>query len=532
MKRDDYWSIDKLLPKIHTAPSFPVGSNNGISISLLDEEDNGPSFGEAIIPKKSRCILSYRLSDEVMPKSDLILHCDLYSESLSPLFQPCSAFSPSLLSLSDAQRKYFFYFLNCIKEKKAVEASYPYLQLFLCRMIRIPLWQKEDYNTILWVWSTYRRQFPLTDKLFSDVISDYCFYRRIEPDYEALSPILTREDMTSRPFLITPFLFDYLFSEEHKFSPEEMNFVLRTVTLQSFRKSKAYRVNKTFAAASESVIKKAFDAGLYNRADLNRSLYNIQIPSKLNTKRKLFALLPKEEVPDLEIDLSHIPFLHDENIRDRCDELIRYLENRIRKILKMKNTLSRIHISAEHRAFLEGLLLEYEALAPRPTEEETVGGDNVPSLPPRELEVDLSLASQIEEDSWVITASLTESYTKNGEESILIGGEEKDSEFDQAYAHQIRELEKVAPADLGEFWEFASLLEETEDEFIRTALHEGPQKARLFAQGKGMFFDALILSCNRKAEESVADAIFDPTGQIYPDYKEALQDVFPPLKGE
>ncbi len=530
MDKDQFWSVDKLIPHIST-PRFSKNTRSeGISIRLLDQEDPKKDYGPEVCCTTSKVIRSYQLTATLPPSSDQLLKEENTPRAVP--FVSCQQFTPSLRDLNKAQQDYLFFFFYCIAQRKKIPTCFSYLQLFLCKVIRQSLHQSWLPEEVFWTWESYRNDFPLVDKLFSDAISDFFFLAQSKPPYERLSSIFTEHNFTAKPFLLEVFMFDYLFSSEHTITAKEADLILRTITQESFRKSKAYRSHHSFSFVLEDALSKAIKTGLFNRADLNGSIFRIQIPSEVRLERRLFQGLPRDEIPISEISLRYVPLLRDENIHSRLDEVIRYLENRVRKILKLKNSLSRIHISAEHRAFLDGILLDYEYLSKKEEENATL---EVPSsLPqkPRKLEVDFQKAAMIEENSWDLTESLTEAYTSTSEDSIVIGGG-SDEAFDQQYKKEIELLDaKKIPSDGSEFWEFASLLSETEDNFMRIAIHSDTNKARQFCMANGLFFEAVILSCNEKATETIEDCVFDGAGNLFPDYLDELKNVFPPMEGE
>ena len=534
MKKDDFWSVERLLPKVTTnAFSRAIPSGQKIALSDLSDMESNTKFGPQILFGASRVIRSYRLSEETLPKDDALL-LETASTDFSDLpFVPCSLFSPSFSALNKEQKKYFFYFCQTVKKEKKILLSFPYLQLYLCRLLRKINPLTSIPKEFFWVWKTYRNDFPLVDKLFCDFVADLSFYRKIPLPFSELTCLLTQRDFTIRPFLMDPFLFDYLFSEDHILTTHEMEMILRVLTHQSFRNSKAYRCHPNFAAVTDDAVFRALSAGLFNQKNLNDALFRIQIPSEVCTVRRLFQGLPSFEIPVVEIRLSYFPLLHDENIRSRCDEIIRYLENRIRAILKMKNSLSRIHIGKEHKEFLDAILLEYQHLSPAQDDatcSTPIVHENRPS--PRKLEIDLEKASQIEKESWTLTQSLTACYGEEEGGSVILG-EEADQEFDQRYEVEFKKLEKsTANIENEDFWELAGALTELEDSFLRCALHQGREEARRFALSHGEFFEAIISSCNNKATKTVSDSVFDSAGNLYDDYLEALRAVFPPLEGE
>lgn len=534
MNKNDFWSIDRLLPKIHTHASFANSSHEqGASISDLDSRTYETQFNETITLRKSRVIRRYRLTTPNFPTDNRILGS---SNAIFPEhFQPelCNLYSPSFRQLNEKQKETFFFFCHSISKRKKVQTSFSYLQLYLCRILRGLDLMVEIPEDVFWVWETYRDEFPLIDKLFSDFVLDLSLYLKTTPPWNRLGKIFTKENFTNRSFLINPYIFDELFEEDRIPTAAETDFILRMLTNCGFRNSKAYRVNKIFAAALEDALGKAFRGGLFNRKDLNDQLFQIQIPSEVRTVRRLFQGLSVKEIPEVEINMVYVPLLTDENIRSRCDEIIRYLDNRIRSILKMKNCLSRIHISQAHQSFLESILIQYQHLTP----EESNGAvspipQKEPIIRPREIVISTEDANEIERASWEITQTLANYDAISSEDMITVGGEEIE-DFNDQYGLEISAMEHSdAVIRSGEFWEFAALLSSQEDAFLRVSVNSDRDTARQWCTSQGIFFEATVAACNEKAQNSIDDAVFDPAGSIYSDYLNELKEVFPPFKGE
>lgn len=528
LRKDEYWSIDRLLPKIQS--SFAEKQSRNVPISSLGSKDADKHYEKVICPKSSRVIRYYKLTKAEFPKNNLIL--EKASEEKKP-FVPCSLFSPTVLSLNKEQRAFFFYFCSQIEQKRKIETSFSYIVLYLCRRLREIELLKSVPNDIFWLWETYREEFPLADKLFADTVSDFCFYKGITIPFEQVGRIVCEKNFTIRPFLLDPYIFDFLFAEDHKLTPEEINFLIRTLSGDGFRKTKAYRTNSTYAMATEEAMHKAFVKGLFNKKSLNESLFRIQIPSQVHTTRKLFSALPAAETPQIEINLCYLPLLHDNNIHDRCEEILKYLDNRIRAILKIKNALSRIHVSIEHRAFLEEILNDFQHLAPVAENEITFEAAKPRVIvPARKIEVDTAKAAQIEEDSWILTQKLTESYEIQDGETVTLG-ENTEQDLDEMIEKDLsKSIRENFDPDRGEFWEFAALLSPEEDLFMCYCVNLGKDKAREYALSIGMFYEGMVSTCNEKALSATGDAIMTPFGEIYPEYLSDLKEVFPDMKGE
>lgn len=532
MNKDQFWTVNKLLPQVRVVGTNHSERSCGVPISDLSETAKPLLFGDKISVKNSKVIQYYRLCERCSKNVD---HPAPRSFSTQPLFAPCTQFAPSFASLDRKQQDYYLFFCDMVKNEKKVSVSFPYIRLYLAQEIRNCKIDGTISRKIFWLWKNYRKDFPLADKLFSDYISDLSLYLKIELPFEELGEVFCQNDFTSRPFVLNQYVFDYLFSEAHTFTHREKEFVLRTMTRCNFRNSKAYRHHSKFSSLAEDVIEKAFSHGVFNKKHLNDTLLGIRIPSSVRTARKLFLGLPVGEIPDVDIVLEHFPLMFDENVHDRCDEVVRYLENRIRSILKIKNSLSRIHISHLHKGFLEGILSEYEKFAPTSdgvNSAESTNSTLMEQVFRRELNIDFEAANKIENDSRNLTRILTEDLEFNETESVLIGETSDEREETQ---EDVKEEDLVLARPINtenDFWEFAAALTEAEDKFVSTALYFGCKEARRFAMTNGMFFEALIASCNEKAKDATGDSIFAQNGEIYSDYRDSLMDVFQKTEGE
>ncbi len=527
MEKDEYWSVDKLLPRVRVS-SFQTAANQGAKLSLLSEGANQREnrFGEIHYPTCSRVICHYALHSG--RESFVFPSLPAAGETK---FVPCDLYMPTYLTLSPDQRSYFIYFLEQIKENKKPQASFAYIKLAVCFILAEA--GKDPIPDLFFdLWDLYRTDFPAAEKLFCDVYSDWCFLRKTKPDYEKLSPFLCRGTSPVHPFLYQTYLFDYLFADEKPLTKDEAEFILRNTTSLSFRKSRAYKLNKQYAAMCEEALQKAVKAGIYNKKETNACLFDLQIPAQLRSIRPLFSDLPREYAPQVEICLVYVPLLGNDVIRDRLDAVVRYVDNRIRSILHLKNRLSQVAVTPVHKSFLDEVLKPFEAFEPiknvaAPVREEKPD-------PPRALVFDPQKAGEIEENSWAITQKLTEIYQDKGDWISI--GETVDEDFDRRYDVDIKKaIGDNQPSQIeskeNPFLEFAASLSDQEDLFMSVILYQGADEARLYVRSIGQFFDAFVASLNEKAVETTGDAVLDAAGSVYDDYTSELKEVFPPREG-
>ena len=117
MKKDDFWSVDKLLPPIRLSTDFSH-KNGAVPISSLEDSLPLKNWGERITVPNSRVILSYRLTEPIFTQ-DVALGEDFgYPENDRPPFVSCTFYSPSLRMLTAEMRRYFVYFYRCVQKRK------------------------------------------------------------------------------------------------------------------------------------------------------------------------------------------------------------------------------------------------------------------------------------------------------------------------------------------------------------------------------------------------------------------------------
>ncbi len=524
MSRDSYWSVDKLLPRVGVARPSGTG---GVPIGSLSPENGERNvFGEKIFVPESRVIRHFSLS--LTDSAFSFPQIPIQDREVS--FVPCDLFSPTYLSLSDGQRRYFHYFTYQTDRKIKAEATFAYLKLALCRILA--QCKGDDLpETFFFLWESYRRDFPAAEKLFCDVWCDWCFLHKKAPDPSPFSALICGGRSLMAPFLYQIFLFDCLCKDGKEMNREEAEFLLNNVSSLSFRKSRAYKSHHRYAELVELALSEVMRKGVFNHKATNDSLFQLQIPAEVRTMRVLFPDLPRIYTPNVKICLVYVPLLYDEVVRDRCDAVVRYVDNSIRSILKMKNHLGQVAVTPAHRFFLDPILAPYRAFSPPDTPQKSPVREEAPD-PPRELHFDPEKAREIEEDSWDVTEKLTKIYEQSGERVTL--GQGADEVFDQTYKADLERIKPAVSPDerSGAFWEFAAALTPQEDQFLSVSVHLGADAARQFAKAGGLFFDALVSSCNVKATEETGDAVFDPSGKIFPEYREELMEVFLPPKGE
>ena len=214
-EKDDFWDLSRLLPEkkrqrsVFRTPSAPP---------LTTVE-----FGEARVPAREEKIPASQVSptaSAVSPTSyvpednPLILSVEiqkkpsgysfygqfrthgarLLSMHGAPDTPYVSYFSyiPQYAQLSDAQRAYYLYFRDAVERREKVRTDFSYLLLLIYEILNLPdlIPPKGGIETLVYLFITYREDFPRIDKYLATWIPDYCLLHRLPAPTAALCPIL------------------------------------------------------------------------------------------------------------------------------------------------------------------------------------------------------------------------------------------------------------------------------------------------------------------------------------------------------
>ena len=216
--RDDFWDIDKLVPKKRGTLSTFASSDpaRDVEISSVTDptkkdheqsrvEDNtrrpeserqlgdlaarSTSVEElSYIPDGDGLIKSVRIHRfvdkydfyENFRKSALIYYD--YRPTARVEFAKFYSFMPQYSQLTPQQKAYYFYWRTEMQRERFIKTDYSYVYLYVYEVLNLPdkIPPHEGVRLLCRVWREYRKELPRLDLYFAIWVQDYCLVHRLE----------------------------------------------------------------------------------------------------------------------------------------------------------------------------------------------------------------------------------------------------------------------------------------------------------------------------------------------------------------
>lgn len=538
--KDDFWDIDKLLPrKIHAAnaqsvpPEPPVppkpnfnletkevsdgtSSEKSVSISdILTADLPAASQCELDYSPKSRIVKSIILSDRARPYS----YDNGFSKATHKIhrlrppshaeFAPFFTYYPQYADMSKAQFDYYLWWRENVRGGNYLKVDTSYIFLYLYELLDLDdvIPPEDIISAIVRLWSAYRETNPEINKYLFDWITDYALIHNISVPFDELSRFLPYIKTKQQSLLYNMYFFDYVFADAEKLTYE--NIVLACTVLSNHNpfKGKNYAVEEyknAFESSLVPIFKSLFEIGLFNPegAYLQRSELKVSHPLYLS------AICSAANQKNLTV--IYYPCISNEIIRTAFSNVLKYTENKIRAYLGIKNRLSNVVLSDEIRNVIDTYIeSRYPAAkkitTPSPCEEA-----------PREIKkiaVNISRAKEIEDLSWQTTEKLTEGLEIEDDEALVLPEPQNDE-----------------PPQNDENDSLCNVLTDAEKTILKlmlenAAVAELEQAAREY----GTMLDAAVDGINEKALEYIGDTVINTADHtLISDYIDELSA----LKGD
>ena len=522
--RDDFWDIDKLVPK-KTAPLSTFSTKEKVvdveiatEASITEEEsENAESRKLTPPPPSSKPTAKEELV--YSPKSGLIKRvsvrhtpdkydfhanfvkaAELYFDFKT---QPCDfisyySYMPQYTQLTQAQRNYYFYWRSMVRRKKYIKTDYSYFYLYVYEIINLPdlIPPKQGIELLLDVWCEYRKTLPNIDANMALWVQDYCLV------YQLDCPIDRIREFVFSVVGASGFKEFYL-SDAETLGTEGAASVIAYLSDYDWRSGK-------FSGGEN---KEAYERHLIGAMSVlvSRLLLGGKIltqdwtPAKM--ERSAFRSALTTSAIKYRISVEYRPISEETELRGIVTSALKYTENKLRALMGVKSRLSVKELPAEYRALIDEYFVELfdkvnreRQRANRPEYEKMY------ELQTNELSA--ADADEIERASWTTTARLVEDIDEYKVES----------------EEQTPTVQETANADLQEVDTYG--LDEARLRFIRAALDEDPSEMRSVAAQIGEMEDSIADQINEAFADGFGDVILELGEECYKvidDYKEEIE---------
>lgn len=382
-EKDDFWDLDKLMPKKKGATLSPfvtkptvrdysadvpkTASDESVKADTRAEDrklnlDGMRGFADTedrvYYPEntlvKSITVKKYREKYDFYDnfrKAALLYH-DCPGEKCD--FEQFYSYMPQYSQLNKAQKSYYFYWRQEMRQGRFIKTDYSYLYLYVYEIINLPdvIEPEKGIKILCRLWKEYRKALPRIDMYFSIWARDYCLVHELPCPISELSDIIfdvirisdfkeyyfTNIGTTSRDgvWSLIAYLSDY---DWHKGFAS----IVGAPSEDSEYSRKAEMYKNLLEGAMRVILPTIWDACMKEKEKGNIvKISRAAFPNTLCTHSVKCKL-----------DIEYYPLADASELRAGITSAVRYTENKLRALYGAKSRLAIKYIPKEYKELID-----------------------------------------------------------------------------------------------------------------------------------------------------------------------------------
>ena len=432
---DSFWDISNITPPMNSTKKQGIYFDKTSEQTVLvteETEDSTAVNTERInsIKNNSEKLFSYK------PDNCLIKNINIYSwpskysfyerfrldaqkyfNLKHPEVQPVSYFSymPGYIQMSLKQRKWYFYWRDCVRNKKYLETDSSYILLYIYEIINLPelISAEEGIELLIDIWEKYRKSYTKLDKFMSEWVLDYCVVNQVAFPFERISLFYdgVLEASSFKQFYINC-RSDRIYC----------NLLFEKLSSYNWRKSKY--INDKNREVFEKHIREAFyySVDKYAKFDGRFDEDNGRVTEKKIMRDSFSGALCVYNVKR-KIEIEYFDLSRENELNFIVTDMVRYCENKVRAYLGIRPRLSTPNLTEQQKNIINEYFDEHlPSLYVEPKKKRNADYEIEVEVE-RPFEVSFEKAREIEERSCEVTGRLI--VDDDIEEYVLKEVEEK-----------------------------------------------------------------------------------------------------------
>ena len=449
--RDDFWDIDKLVPKKRgslspfassdPARDVEIPYSRGKSTTETVIEDNTPrpesekSLGNISARTSSVEEFSYVPEGDGLIKTVTVRHFidkyDFYDNFRKSAliyydYRPTArvefakfySFMPQYSQLNPAQKAYYFYWRTEMQRERFIKTDYSYVYLYVYEILNLPdkIPPQEGIKLLCRVWREYRRELPRLDLYFAMWVQDYCLVHRLA------CPIGEIED----------FIFDVIAASNFKefyISDIGRSYSRGTTALLAYLSDYDWRRGKYAAgnpdADPETKKRQAIEYRVHMEGAMSLLFRDLWDDCIKTAKRDGTQTVRRDAFPNSlcthmvkrKLDIEYYPIASATGLRTGVTSAVRYTENKIRALMGIRSRLAIKDLPNDYRRMIDYYFDAIEKREQKKRERESAP-EYMRLYDAPSAGLSFAGADEIERASWDTTARLVEGVD-DGEQPIL-----------------------------------------------------------------------------------------------------------------
>ena len=535
---DDFWDIDRLIPdRPEKKPSSPRFDTSTVEVTssrvtndqkaVKSESISPTEFKRYIPPFSAKDFAELQKPDLEYQRSDSLVHSvkiynwqnkyyfyDRFLDDAKNLWKykgnecplvPFFSYSPQHAQMNRDQLSYYLWWRDNARHGVYLDADYSYVLLYVYEIINLSELLDKNYclDQLCGVWVNCGKKYPFIAKYLAEWVCDFCLIHNVSAPMDKIIDLYPQimKECTLKEFY-TPC------------DPSGLSVSAKAL----IEVSGAYDCTKSKYATPERipVMKKhlegALDCVLTRLSEQGRGLYTIGAAT-LKVIRTSYTGAHCSPAIKKKIEVEYNSFGHSYELKYMVSDIMKYSENRLRKLWGIKSRLSIYALPTEIKGhvdeYFDKILLNSK----------NVGAINRTSKKrAEELEYEklyaapaepfsLARASQIEEGSWDTTKLLVDTFEDENEIEIIKEIVPNNTEIKNESENNLKDA-------LGEKYEF-----------LMAVLNENVNEQRSIIQKLGMLSEALVDEINEIAYDLLGDILIEDDGEkltIIEEYREEI----------
>lgn len=275
------------------------------------------------------------------PHEDLFEDIKKYADKKGgeTIFVPFMSYWPSYQSMSDPQRKWYFYWRSEIRKKNYLDTDLSYIFIYIYELLNGVGYQTpgEGYTLLLEIWEAYREAFPKLNNYLYDWTFDFAYLNGIEPSF------VNYETSFHKPSYVT----DTIIEQHRHDVPLKLSFELVDALCDYSTKGSKFYQSGYHEVMNEAIPRIISLADAFLRKKSQQGLLETFGPEQAVTKERYLyrsALCPQA---NQSISVTVKEYSSATQLRNYVNQLVRFGENTLREIYGTKGRLRGIEIDEE-----------------------------------------------------------------------------------------------------------------------------------------------------------------------------------------
>jgi len=317
-------------------------------------------------------------------------------------YVPFMSYSPQYVQLSDAQLKWYLWWRSCVRRGEYPKTGQAYIMLFICELINTPeLTSPSDAAAFLIaLWNAYRDDFPAFFNRISEVVCDLCLIHRLVPPRD----IIGMENIGEFTRFCSLREFYYSDIDVTADSDAFADLLIGYSGGCSWHKSRYY--TGEYAAAMDEHIPKALRHAVGVLAKAGEEHFSgserfVRTTVSRNTFGEMVCIYDVKR----RIDVEYLSFTRSPELRFIFTDMVKYAENGVRAMMKIKSRLSAPNLTEKFRSAVDSYFAPY-AEAEKRAKAEAAIPEYERRYEAASKTLSLSEAIKLEDESWEVAKAL------------------------------------------------------------------------------------------------------------------------------